>query len=378
MKKVLVIFGTRPEAIKLAPLIHRLRADSTKFQIKECVTGQHREMLDQVLDFFEIQPDFDLNIMKNNQSLFDLTMNELRKLKVILKKEEPDIVVVQGDTTTTFTASLAAFYLKIKIAHVEAGLRTEDKFNPFPEEVNRRLTDHLADLCFAPTEKARENLVREGIEEKKIFVTGNTVIDALLMTVDKQKDQKVQEIFEQNFLKKYGIHFDKKKIILVTSHRRESFGKDLTNICHGLKKIAENNPDVLIVYPVHLNPNIQRTVRKILNKVNNIHLIEPLDYFSFVWLMNRAYLILTDSGGIQEEAPSLGKPILVLRKVTERPDGIEAGTAKLVGTESESIFSETMKLLLNKKMYQSMAKSVNPYGDGKASVRISQILDREL
>lgn len=378
MKKILVIFGTRPEAIKLAPLIHRLKFDSSKFQIKVCVTGQHREMLDQVLDFFEIQPDFDLNIMKNNQSLFDLTMNELRELKEILKKEQPDIVVVQGDTTTTFTASLAAFYLKIKIAHVEAGLRTENKFNPFPEEVNRRLTDHLADLCFAPTEKARENLVREGIEERKIFVTGNTVIDALLMTVDKQKDQKVQEIFEQNFLKKYGIHFDKKKIIPVTSHRRESFGQDLKNICYGLKKIAENSSDVLIVYPVHLNPNIQRPVRKILNNVNNIHLIEPLDYFSFIWLMNRAYLILTDSGGIQEEAPSLGKPILVLRNVTERLEGIEAGTAKLVGTESQSIFSETMKLLKDKKLYQSMAKSVNPYGDGKASVRISQILDREL
>lgn len=378
MKKILFIFGTRPEAIKLAPLIHELKVNENEFLVKVCVTAQHREMLDQALEFFKIGPDYDLNIMRGNQSLFDVTAVELRKLEKVLKQEKPDIVLVQGDTTTTFTASLAAYYLRIIIGHIEAGLRTKDKFSPFPEEINRRLTGYLADLHFAPTDNARENLLREGIEKERIFVTGNTVIDALLMTIEKQKDRTVQKDFEYKFFKSYGIQFNGQKIIPVTSHRRESFGKDLESICQGLKKIAQNNPDVLMIYPLHLNPNIQRLAKKILGGVSNIHLIEPLDYFSFVWLMSKSHLILTDSGGIQEEAPSLGKPVLVMRKDTERPEGIEAGTAKLIGTDSDKIFSETMKLLKDKKSYHAAAKTVNPYGDGKASKRIRDILNRVL
>lgn len=374
--KVLILFGTRPEAIKLAPVIKKFKSQNSKFITKICVTAQHREMLDQVLDLFEIELDYDLNIMKHNQSLSDITVDGLRKLEEILNREKPDFILVQGDTTTTFVSSLAAYYSKIKIAHIEAGLRTKDKFNPFPEEINRRLTDCLSDLYFAPTEKARENLLKEGVDESKIFVTGNTVIDALLMMVEKQKGEKIQKDMERRFLNKYGILFDNRKLILVTGHRRESFGKDFENICYGLKKIAMNNHDVRIVYPVHLNPNVQKPVRKILTGVSNIHLIEPLDYFSFVWLMNQSYLILTDSGGLQEEAPTLGKPVLVMRKKTERPEGIEAGTAKLVGTDSEKIFLETMKLMDDEKLYQAIAKTVNPYGDGKASERIYEILER--
>jgi UDP-N-acetylglucosamine 2-epimerase (non-hydrolysing) len=331
-------------------------------------------MLDQVLDIFQIKPDYDLGIMKQNQSLFDVTVNGLKKLENILKKENPDIVLVQGDTTTTFIASLAAYYLKIKIGHIEAGLRTKDKFNPFPEEINRRLTDCLADMYFVHTEKAKENLLKEGVDKGKIFLTKNTVIDALQIIVKKQNNKKIQKEIEQRFFSNYGISFDNKKLILVTGHRRESFGRDFENICKGLKKIALSNQDIQIIYPVHLNPNVQNPVRNILSGMSNVHLIAPLDYFTFVWLMNRAYLILTDSGGIQEEAPSLGKPVLVMRKKTERTEGIEAGTAKLVGTESEKIYSETMKLLKGKKLYQKMSKAVNPYGDGKAAERIIKAL----
>lgn len=376
MKSIIAVFGTRPEAIKMAPVIKKLKENTDKFQIKVCVTAQHREMLDQVLNLFDIKPDYDLNIMKDNQTLFDVTVDGLRKLEKILKKEKPDIILVQGDTTTTFVACLAAYYLKIKIGHIEAGLRTRDKFNPFPEEMNRRLTDCVTDLYFAPTEKTKENLFKEGVNESKIFITGNTVIDALLMTVEKQKGEKIQKDMEQRFLNKYSILFDNRKLILVTGHRRESFGKDFENICYGLKKIAVNNNDVRIVYPVHLNPNVQQPVKKILGNTDRIHLIEPLDYFSFVWLMTQTYLIITDSGGIQEEAPTLGKPVLVMRKKTERPEGIEAGTAKLVGTDSEKIFLETMKLMDDEKLYQAIAKTVNPYGDGKASERIYEILER--
>jgi UDP-N-acetylglucosamine 2-epimerase (non-hydrolysing) len=378
MKKVLFVFGTRPEAIKLAPVINRLRLRRQEFQLIVCVTAQHREMLDHVLDLFEIQPDYDLNIMENDQSLFDVTVKGLRRLEKVLKKEKPDIVLVQGDTTTTLVASLAAYYLKIKTGHIEAGLRTEDRFNPFPEEINRKITDCLADFYFAPTEKAKENLIKEGVDERKIFVTGNTVVDALLMTVEKQKDKRIQESFERKFLNNYGLSLNNQKLILVTGHRRESFGKDLESICQGLKKLAQSNHNLQIIYPVHLNPNVQKPARKILEKVSNIHLIEPLDYSSFVWLMNRAHLILTDSGGIQEEAPSLGTPVLVMRKKTERPEGISAGTAKLVGTESETIFSKTMELLDDGKSYKTMSKAVNPYGDGKASERIIDILRNEL
>jgi len=303
MKTILVIFGTRPEAIKMAPVIIKLRAKSKELRTIVCVTAQHREMLDQVLDIFQIRPDYDLGIMKQNQSLFDVTVNGLKKLENILKKEKPDIILVQGDTTTTFIASLAAYYLKIKIGHIEAGLRTKDKFNPFPEEINRRLTDCLADLYFVHTKQAKENLLREGVDKRKIFLTGNTVIDALQIIVKKQNNKKIQKEIEQRFFLNYGISFDNKKLILVTGHRRESFGRDFENICKGLKKIALSNQDIQIIYPVHLNPNVQNPVRKILSGMSNVHLIEPLDYFTFVWLMNRAYLILTDSGGIQEEAP---------------------------------------------------------------------------
>jgi len=378
MHKILIVFGTRPESIKLAPVIKKLKAKGSKLKVIVCVTAQHRKMLDQVLKLFDITPNYDLDIMKENQSLFDITLEGLRKLEDILRKEMPDIILVQGDTTTTFIASLAAYYLKIKIGHIEAGLRTKDKFNPFPEEINRRLTDCLADLYFVHTEGAKENLLKEGVDNKKIFVTGNTVIDALLMIIEKQKNKRIQKELEQIFLNEYGISFDDREVILVTGHRRESFGKEFENICNGLKKIARNNHDVQIIYPVHLNPNVQKPVRKILTDIDNVHLIEPLDYFSFVWLMNKAYLILTDSGGIQEEAPSLGKPVLVMRKITERTEGIEAGTSKVVGTDSERIFSETMKLLTNKRLYENMAKAVNPYGDGKASERICKILCSQL
>jgi UDP-N-acetylglucosamine 2-epimerase (non-hydrolysing) len=374
MKTIFIIFGTRPEAIKMAPVIIKLRAKSKELRTAVCVTAQHREMLDQVLDIFQIKPDYDLGIMKQNQTLFDVTVNGLKKLEGILRKEKPDAILVQGDTTTTFIASLAAYYLKVKIGHIEAGLRTKDKYNPFPEEINRRLTDCLADWYFVHTKQAKENLLKEGVDKKKIFVTGNTVIDALLMTIRKQNNKRVQETIEKRFSSAYGISFDKRKIILVTGHRRESFGKDFESICKGLKKIAMNNQDVQIIYPVHLNPHVQNPVRKILSGLKNVHLIEPLDYFIFVWLMNRAYLILTDSGGIQEEAPSLGKPVLVMRKKTERTEGIEAGTAKLVGTDTERIYAETNKLLRNTKLYQKMSKAVNPYGDGKAAERIIKAL----
>lgn len=378
MRKILFVFGTRPEAIKLAPIIHKLKSKNHNFQVRVCVTAQHREMLDQVLSLFGIDVDFDLNIMKENQSLSDVTVTALRKLEEILKQEKPDIVLVQGDTTTTFVASLAAYYSKIKIGHVEAGLRTKDKFNPFPEEVNRRLTDCLSDLYFAPTKRAKENLLRERVDEKKIFVTGNTVVDALLMIVQKQKKKKIQESYERLFRKNYGIEFDSQRFILVTVHRRESFGHDIEDICQGLRKIAHYTPREQIIWPLHLNPNVQKPAKKMLGNVDNIHLIEPLDYVSFVWLMNRSYLILTDSGGIQEEAPSLRKPVLVMRKVTERAEGIETGTAKLVGTRCQDIFSETLKLLEGDSTYKTMAKAVNPYGDGKASNRIITILKREL
>jgi UDP-N-acetylglucosamine 2-epimerase (non-hydrolysing) len=376
MKKVMFVFGTRPEAIKMAPIIKKLKADSSKLKAVVCVTAQHREMLDQVLGFFEITPDYDLNIMKKNQTLSDITSEGLKGLERVLKKEKPDIVLVQGDTTTTFIASLAAYYLGIKIGHIEAGLRTNNKFNPFPEEINRRLTDCLSDLYFVHTKTARENLIKEGVEKEKIFHTGNSVIDALMMTVKKQNNNKIQTDIKHRFLAKYGITFENKRLILVTGHRRESFGKDFESICRGLKKIASSNSGLQIVYPVHLNPNVQKPVRTILSDINNVHLIEPLDYFSFVWLMNKAYLILTDSGGIQEEAPSLGKPVLVMRKTTERMEGIEAGTAKLVGTDSSKIYSEVTKLLSEKLVYREMAKAVNPYGDGRASNKIVAILKK--
>jgi UDP-N-acetylglucosamine 2-epimerase (non-hydrolysing) len=314
--------------------------------------------------------------MKGNQSLFDITSVGLKKIERVLIKEKPGIVVVQGDTATTFIASLAAYYMKIKVAHVEAGLRTYNKYSPFPEETNRILTTHLADLHFAPTEWAKNNLLEEGVDKRRIFVTGNTVIDALLWIVEKHKSREIQRQLEQKFKKDYGITFDNHKTILVTAHRRESFGRDFRNICYGLKRIVEKNSGVQIVYPVHLNPNVQEPVKGILSHNNRIHLIKPLDYFSLVWLMKKSHLILTDSGGIQEEAPTFGKPVLVMRDTTERPEAILAGTAKLVGTNQKAIINSVIKLLNNKRLYNSMVKKHNPYGDGKASKRIANILSK--
>lgn len=377
MKKILVVFGTRPEAIKLAPIIHKLLSKSSQFHTKICVTSQHKEMLEQVLHLFQLTPDYDLEIMKEDQSLFEVTISGLSQMESVLKSVKPDMVLVQGDTNTTFTASLASYYQKIKIGHVEAGLRTQDKYNPFPEEMYRRLTDHLADLCFAPTQKAKENLLKEGKEEKRVFVTGNTVIDSLLYIEEKQKDRKIQTQLKSRLKNDYGVELDKERPILVTLHRRESFGPDIQNICVGVKKIAEKYPQIKIIWPVHLNPRVQSPVRNILRGIKNIFLINPMDYNLFVWMMNQAYLILTDSGGIQEEAPSLGKPVLVVRRRTERPEGLEAGTSKLVGVKGDKIFSETSNLLDTEKAYRKMARAANPYGDGTASEKIVSILSQD-
>jgi len=372
---VLTIFGTRPEAIKLAPIIKELERHIGSAS-KVCVTGQHRELLDQVLNVFDIKPDFDLNIMRKGQSLFDITRRSLRALEDTLKRERPDVVLVQGDTTTAFVASLAAYYLQISVGHIEAGLRTFDKYNPFPEEINRHLIDVISDFCFAPTDIARDNLLREGVSQERIFVTGNTVIDALFMTLEHLSSEEREEYYRSLFEREYNIPIDDRRLILVTGHRRESFGPAFESICRGLKKIADNNKDVYIVYPVHLNPNVRVPVYQILGYVNNVYLIPPLEYTPFVWLMAHCYLILTDSGGIQEEAPSLGKPVLVMRKVTERPEAVKAGTARVVGTDDEKIFAETQRLLNDKAAYQQMSQAVNPYGDGRAAERIVDILGR--
>jgi len=366
--KILFFFGTRPEAIKMAPLIHEFRKPSAGFdEIKVCVTAQHREMLDQVLDFFEIRPDFDLDIMRPNQSLFDVTGKALRGLHEVFDTYKPDWLFVQGDTTTTFVGALAAFYEKVRVAHIEAGLRSFDKHSPFPEEMNRVLTTRLTDIHFPPTPKAKENLLNEGIAEDKIFVVGNTSIDALFLCLRRVSEKSIED-FES--LKPVDF---RKKVILVTGHRRESFGKPFENICRAIETIARQE-DIEIVYPVHLNPQVRNPVLRILKNIPNVHLIGPLNYPSFVWLMHRSYVILTDSGGVQEEAPSLGKPVLVMREVTERIEGVEAGTAKIVGTDPEKITRETLKLLRDPSAYDTMAKAVNPYGDGKSSRRILDII----
>ena len=366
---VLFVFGTRPEAIKLAPVIERLHCNSA-FRVKVCVTAQHREMLDQVLGTFGIVPDIDLDIMKENQDLFDITIRALNGIREAIRSCRPDWLFVQGDTTTTFAGALAAFYEKVKVAHIEAGLRSFNRQSPFPEETNRVLTTHLADLHFAPTETARNNLLSEGIPGDRVFVVGNTSIDALFSCLKLTEGKSLNDILPLT-----AIDFDK-KLVLVTGHRRESFGIPFENICHALKVIALEK-DVEIVYPVHLNPHVRKPVFEILEGLPNIHLMEPLDYPSFVWLMNRSYLILTDSGGVQEEAPSLGKPVLVMRDVTERVEGVEAGTAVLVGTDKDRIVSETLKLLNNRTEYDRISRAVNPYGDGTASERIASILLRE-
>jgi UDP-N-acetylglucosamine 2-epimerase (non-hydrolysing) len=362
--KIITIFGTRPEAIKLAPLIKEFQNFPNDFELKICVTGQHRELLDQVLDFFNIKPDFDLNLMKSNQTLFDICVEGLKGLEGVLENYNPDLVVVQGDTTTAFIGALAGFYKKIKIAHIEAGLRSGNKLSPYPEEINRVLISHMADLHFAPTQNAAKNLVNENIR-KNIWIVGNTVIDALFLGL-----KIIEQQNEENYRNFFSFLNFSKKIILVTGHRRESFGKPFENMCIALKQIAERYEDVEIVYPVHLNPNVRKPVYEILQDVEKVHLIEPLAYPYFIWLMKNSYLVLTDSGGIQEEAPSLGKPVLVMRDVTERLEGIKAGTAKLVGTDQQKIINEVSELLTSEKLYKKVAKRNNPYGDGKASKRI--------
>ncbi len=371
--KVLTVFGTRPEAIKLAPLVREFES-RPEFESRVCVTAQHREMLDQVLDAFKIMPHYDLAIMKPRQTLFDTTIRALAALEGVLIAEKPDIVVVQGDTTTTFVAGLAAYYMSIPVAHVEAGLRTGDKHNPFPEELNRRLTDVLTDLYFPPTTKSRDNLLREGVAAEKVWVTGNTVIDALLLLTSELEDTAFASRIEQGFVQKTGVRLGHRRLILVTGHRRESFGQGMEGLCTGIKKIVESHPDVEAIYAVHLNPNVRGPVNRILGGLERIHLIEPQDYPTFVWLMNRAHIILTDSGGIQEEAPALGKPVLVARKTTERPEAIEAGVARLVGTDVDTILDATSQLLNDPAEYERMAKAVNPFGDGKSSRRIADII----
>ena len=364
-KKIITIFGTRPEAIKMAPLVKELERRG-EIESKVCVTAQHREMLDQVLEYFDIKPDYDLNIMKSKQSLTGITNRVLEGLEEVFREEKPDMILVHGDTTTTFGGALAAFYQQIKVGHVEAGLRTFDKYFPFPEEMNRKLTGALADLHFAPTKGSKANLLREGVKEEDIYITGNTVIDAIQHTV---KDGYVFENEELN-----RIDFENKKIIMITAHRRENWGEGIENICAALNKIVDDNEDVELVYLVHLNPIVKDVVFEKLGNNNRIHLLPPLDTKETHNLMNKAFMVMTDSGGLQEEAPHLGKPVLVLRDVTERPEAVEYGTVKLVGTNVEKVVSEANNLLQNKEAYEVMSKSVNPYGDGRASERIADAI----
>lgn len=367
--KVLTVFGTRPEAIKMAPVVKSLAADPY-FDAKVCVTAQHRQMLDQVLDIFDIKPDFDLNVMRPGQDLSDVTGNVLIGMREVYKKWKPDMVLVHGDTTTTLAASLSAYYSQVPVGHVEAGLRTFKKYSPWPEEINRRLTGVISDLHFAPTEKAEANLINEGLSEESLFITGNTVIDALMNVV---KRVRIDESIRKTLEGKFPFLNENMRMILVTGHRRENFGEGFENICNALADIAQRG-DVQIVYPVHLNPNVQEPVKRILFGIDNVFLIEPADYLPFVYLMDRCYLIITDSGGIQEEAPSLGKPVLVMRDSTERPEAVEAGTVRLVGTNREFIVSEANRLLDDKTAYEDMSRAHNPYGDGLASARIRDIL----
>lgn len=367
-KKILIVFGTRPEAIKMAPVVKAFQNNGNFFNTKICVTAQHRNMLDQVLTFFDIIPDYDLDVMKPDQNLFSLTAVILENMKTVLDDFKPDFVFVQGDTTTTFATSLAAFYSGAAICHVEAGLRTYNKQAPFPEEINRQLTGRLADFHFAPTNRAKDNLVSEGTSPDHILVTGNTVIDALLNSVEKTR-----VLVNPEITKLRQIIDPSKKLIVVTGHRRENFGKGFLNICNALKKLSERS-DIQIIYPVHLNPHVATPVYDMLNGVENIYLIDPLSYENFIWLMDQSYLIITDSGGIQEEAPSLGKPVLVMRETTERPEAAEAGTVILVGTNTHKIVTECTNLLSNPIKYEHMSALHNPYGDGKAAERIVDFL----
>ena len=371
MVKILVVFGTRPEAIKMAPVI---RALDDNFDVKICVTAQHRQMLDQVLELFEITPDYDLDIMQPEQDLFDITSNVLSGVKKVLQIEEPDVVLVHGDTTTSMATALAAFYLKIPVGHVEAGLRTYHINSPFPEECNRQITSRIATLHFAPTKISRQNLLDEKVPDSQIYVTGNTVIDALLSMVEKARIVDFSDTLLKRMLFLKQEKSGMPRIILVTGHRRENFGLGFEEICHALSIIANENPNIQIIYPVHLNPNVREPVNRILSNFNNVHLIEPMEYLHFIKLMDLSYLILTDSGGIQEEAPSLGKPVLVMRNTTERPEAVESGTVKLVGTNKNEIVKIVNLLLTDSNFYMQMSKAHNPYGDGKAGDIICNIL----
>lgn len=370
MKKILLVFGTRPEAIKMAPLVKALQKDTEHFETRVCVTAQHRQMLDQVLEVFGITPEYDLNIMAPNQDLYDITAKVLLGLREVLKDFRPDTVLVHGDTTTSMAASLAAFYMQIPVGHVEAGLRTYNMLSPWPEEMNRQVTDRICTYYFAPTEQSKVNLLQENIDAKKIFITGNTVIDALLMAVDiipttaGVKEKMAKELQEK------GYTVGDREYILVTGHRRENFGDGFLHICKAIKELAALHPEMDIVYPVHLNPNVQKPVYELLSGLSNVYLISPLDYLPFIYAMQHSTLLLTDSGGVQEEAPSLGKPVLVMRDTTERPEAVEAGTVKLVGTNAEAIVSNVTALLLDKEMYKRMSETHNPYGDGQACERI--------
>lgn len=374
MKKILFVFGTRPEAIKMAPLVKALQKDTEHFETRVCVTAQHRQMLDQVLEVFGITPEYDLNIMAPNQDLYDITAKVLLGLREVLKDFRPDTVLVHGDTTTSMAASLAAFYMQIPVGHVEAGLRTYNMLSPWPEEMNRQVTDRICTYYFAPTEQSRANLLQENIDAKKIFITGNTVIDALLMAVDiisttaGVKEKMAKELQEK------GYTVGDREYILVTGHRRENFGDGFLHICKAIKELAALHPEMDIVYPVHLNPNVQKPVYELLSGLSNVYLISPLDYLPFIYAMQHSTLLLTDSGGVQEEAPSLGKPVLVMRDTTERPEAVEAGTVKLVGTNAEAIVSNVTALLQDKEMYKRMSETHNPYGDGQACERIIAVL----
>lgn len=381
MKSIMLVFGTRPEAIKMAPLVKALQKEGDKFRTLVCVTGQHREMLDQVLQLFEITPDFDLNIMHKGQNLYDVTSKVLIGMGNVLKTEKPDIVLVHGDTTTSMAAALASFYEQIPVGHIEAGLRTNDIYSPWPEEINRQITGRISTYNFAPTQFGRNNLIKENVQENKIIVTGNTVIDALYYVVDKIKSDSTLSNELQTKILDMGYDMSrlsdgKRRMVLITGHRRENFGDGFRNICNALAFLSDKYQDVDFVYPMHLNPNVRGPINELFadNKRNNLFFIEPLDYFEFVLMMENSYIVLTDSGGVQEEAPGLGKPVLVMRDTTERPEAVEAGTVKLVGTDYNAIVEEMSLLLDSKDAYNTMSKAVNPYGDGKACERIVNYL----
>lgn len=377
MKKIMLVFGTRPEAIKMCPLVREFKKHPADFKTLVCVTGQHREMLHQVLDIFDVKPDYDLAIMKEGQDLYDVTSRVLTGMRDVLDKEKPDVVLVHGDTTTSMAAALAAFYRQIPVGHVEAGLRTNNIYSPWPEEMNRQITGRIATYDFSPTLLSKDNLLREGVDPQKITVTGNTVIDALQQVVLRIKnDPELQEKLAADLVEHGYDTSRSRRLVLITGHRRENFGEGFLNICRGIKDLSEKYPDVDFVYPMHLNPNVRRPIKEIFGeeRKENLFFIEPLDYLDFVFLMEKSYLVLTDSGGIQEEAPGLGKPVLVMRDTTERPEAVEAGTVKLVGTNRDLIVGEVSALLDNENYYLSMSKAVNPYGDGQACERIVEIL----